>query len=157
MSTTKNEQKKKAIQEFMAAKTVAFAGVSRDKKKFSYQAYEKLVKNNPALIPVNPLLEEVNGTKCYKTLTEIPVNVDAVISMVPKAQTKEILEQALQKNIRNIWVQQSSDSPEALAFAEQNKMNVIFGQCILMYTEPVDSFHAFHRWVSKLFGNYPLS
>jgi len=157
MSTTKNEQKKKAIQEFMAAKTVAFAGVSRDKKKFSYQAYEKIAKKNPDLIPVNPLLEEVDGKKCYKTLTEIPVNVDAVISMVPKAQTKGILEQALQKNIRNVWIQQSSDTPEALAFARSNNMNVIHGACILMYTEPVDSMHKLHRWVSKLFGNYPLS
>jgi len=157
MSTQKSEQKKKAIQEFMASKTIAFAGVSRDKKKFSYQAFEKILKSNPDLIPVNPLLEEVNGKKCYKTLLDIPGNVDAVISMVPKAHTKGILEQAVQKNIRNVWIQLSSDSPEALAFAEQNHMNVIFGQCILMYTEPVDSIHKIHRWVNKLFGNYPLS
>lgn len=157
MKSEKSLAKAKAIHDFLAAKNVAFVGVSRDKKKFTHQAWEKILKSNPDLIPVNPALTEVDGKICYPALTAIPGAVDAVISMVPKTQTLSVIEQAKQKNIKNVWIQQMSDTPEAIAFAKDSGMNVISGQCILMYTEPVDSMHKFYRWINKVFGKYPLS
>lgn len=156
MNPNSKLEKAKAIEAFLSARTVAFVGVSRDKRKFSFLAYDKVRKCNWNLIPVNPAVDFIDGQKCYASILEIPSEIDAVISMVPKSQTKGIIEQAKQRNIKNIWIQQKSESPEALKFALENQMIVISGECIMMFVDPVDSVHKFHRWLNKVFGKYPL-
>jgi hypothetical protein len=34
-------------------------------------------------------------------------------------------------------------------------VEVVHGQCILMFTEPVGSFHKFHRWIWKVLRKIP--
>lgn len=156
MKSNFNIQKANSIKTFFSSKNVAFVGVSRDKKKFTYNAYEKVLKHNWNVFPVNPALDSIDGNKCYSSVLDIPDQLDALISMVPKSITKSVLEQAKQRNINNIWIQQKSETPEALQFARENKMNLVSGECILMYAEPVDSVHKFHRWINKIFKKYPL-
>ena len=57
--------------------------------------------------------------------------------------------------VKNIWMQQGSESENAIEFCNKNEINVIHGECILMFAEPVKSIHSFHRWVNKLIGKYP--
>jgi predicted CoA-binding protein len=54
--------------------------------------------------------------------------------------------------MKNVWLQQGSESSEVLAQAKQLGMSVISGKCILMYAPPVRSWHGFHRIVMKLIG-----
>jgi hypothetical protein len=28
----------------------------------------------------------------------------------------------------------------------------VYGHCVMMYADPVQSVHAFHRWLAKSFG-----
>jgi predicted CoA-binding protein len=71
-----------------------------------------------------------------------------------KDQTATVVREAIDKGIRNIWIQQSSDTPEALALLKGKDINVITGQCILMHHKP-DSFHKFHRNIKRFFGLMP--
>lgn len=156
MTNTK-ESKAHAIQQFLAAKNPAFVGVSRDKKKFSYQAWAKVRQKYPNLIPVHPEMDQVDGVTCYKSLLDVPSDVDAVIYMAPRAEAEAVVRQAIERKIPNIWLQQKADSPEAVEIAQSHKVNLVWKACILMYVEPVDSVHKFHRWVQKVFGNYPIN
>ena len=54
----------------------------------------------------------------------------------------------------HIWIQQSSESGEALKELEGTDINYISGQCILMYYKP-HGVHKFHLALKKLFGRYP--
>ena len=47
-----------------------------------------------------------------------------------------------------------TDTPEALAEAEQRGLKVITGHCAVMYNKPGFSMHAPHRWIWKLVGKY---
>lgn len=52
-------------------------------------------------------------------------------------------------------MQQGSESKNAIDLCVKNGINVIAGECIMMYAEPVKSIHSFHRWINKLVGRYP--
>ena len=139
------------IKEFIELPTIAMVGVSADPKRFGYTAYKELQAKGWNIIPVNPKYETFEGKKCYPDLKSIPDEIPGVLSMVTKANTVEILQQAQELGIKKIWVQQMSETPEAVNFATENGMNVVFRKCILMFYPPVKSVHSFHRWMVKLF------
>jgi predicted CoA-binding protein len=65
------------------------------------------------------------------------------------------VKQAHEAGITRVWIQQMAQSPEALAYCEENDLSCVSGECILMYAEPVGSIHKFHRFFRKLFGRMP--
>ena len=145
---------KKQIDQFLASEPIAMAGVSRNPKKFGRVAYEELTRKGLKLIPVNPNIESINGTVCYADIQHLPDQVKSLVIMTKKDQTASVVEAAIAKGIKNIWIQQSSDTPEAMALLAGKDINVITKQCILMFHEP-DSFHKFHRSIKRFFGGMP--
>ena len=145
---------KKQIEQFMAAKTIAMAGVSRNPKKFGYDTFIDLRKKGLDLIPVNPNADEINGIKAYKTVSDLPEGIASLVIMTAKTETADVVRQALEKGIKNIWIQQMSDTPEAIKLLEGSDTNVITNQCIRMYQNPT-GVHKFHFNIKKFFGRLP--
>jgi uncharacterized protein len=145
---------KNQIEQFLANEPIAMAGVSRNPKKFGRVAYEELTRKGLNLIPVNPNMEAINGTTCYANISALPENVNSLLIMTKKDQTAKVVEAALAKGIKNIWIQQSSDTPEAMDLLKGTDINIITKQCILMHHKP-DSFHKFHRNLKRFFGGLP--
>jgi uncharacterized protein len=143
------------IQEFFKPNKLAIAGASRNPKKFGGTVMTELTKRGLELFPVHPEAKEINGVPCFKAISELPAGVDHLFITTRKSQTSGLVEQAVQHGIRKIWIQQHSETPEALEIAKQNNIPVISGRCIFMFAEPVSSVHGFHRWLSKIFGGYP--
>jgi predicted CoA-binding protein len=74
---------------------------------------------------------------------------------VPRDQAEQAVQQAIAAKVPRIWLQEGSESEAALRLCQENNVPVIHGECILMFAEPVKSFHAFHRWIWKLLGKLP--
>ena len=146
---------KAQIEEFVSHKTLGVVGVSRDTKKFGYMVFDELRKKGYKAYPVNPNTPELYGEKCYPNITALPKDTGGVVIVVPPAKAEELVKEAKARGINQIWLQQGAESKAAIAFCEQNKMNLIAGECIMMYLEPVGSFHGFHRFFRKLFGGMP--
>jgi len=145
----------KEIQDFLKPGKLAIAGASRDPKKFGGSVLNDLKKKGYELFPVHPEAAEIQGIRCYRSVAELPEEVLHLYIVTKKSQTAELVRQALEKGIRMIWIQQHSDTPEALALAQNKGVPVISGKCIYMFLDPVTGPHAFHRWFSRLFGSYP--
>lgn len=145
---------KNQIEQFLAAGPIAMAGVSRDPKKFGRIAFEELTRKGLQPVPINPNLDEINGIPCYKSVSDLPKEIKSLIIMTPKNKTAEVVREAIDKGIGNIWIQQHSETPEALALIKNRDLNVITRQCILMFYHP-DGFHKFHRNLKRLFGRLP--
>ncbi len=143
------------IHSFLETREFAVAGVSRDPKKFGRRVYEHLRENGYQIYPVNPNAELLNGEKCYRSIAELPAEVDRIYIVTPADQTAESVRQSLDRGIRNIWIQQRSESPEAIDLINGREVNLIHNECIFMFAEPVKGGHAFHRFFSRLFGSYP--
>jgi predicted CoA-binding protein len=142
------------IEEFIASGPIAMVGVSRNPKKFGFAAFRELKEKGMDIIPVNPHADEIHGVKAFKDVKSLPPEVKGLLVMTNKSQTQAVIKEAKEKGIRNIWVQQMSESKEALQELEGTDINYISGQCILMYYKP-NSVHKFHGAIKKFFGRWP--
>jgi uncharacterized protein len=135
---------------------VALAGVSRNTRKFGYQVYKTLAdKKKYTLYPVNPNADEIDGQKCYRDIMSLPADAQSIVILTRKDKTEEAVRQAVQRGMKNIWIQQMGHTFDALRIAKESGANVIFGKCIMMFGEPVAGVHKFHRSIYKLFGRLP--
>jgi uncharacterized protein len=142
------------IEDFLTAEPIAIVGVSRNPKKFGQMAFKELKDKGLKVIPVNPAAEEILGIKAYPNITALPSEVKGVIIMTKKDQTAAIVKEAKVKGIKNIWIQQTADSKDALKEIEGSNINYITGECILMHYRP-HSVHKFHKTLKKFFGRFP--
>lgn len=143
------------IQDFLAPKRMAFAGASRNPKKFGGVVFSELRKRGFDLFPVHPEASELEGIPCVRSVRDLPPGMENLYIVTPAKETAGVVRDALEYGIRKIWIQQSSDTPEALELAREKGVPVIHGRCMMMFAEPVGSIHGFHRWIIRLFGRYP--
>lgn len=146
---------KAQIQDFFENKSLAIAGVSRNEKKFGNVVFKELIKKDYQVLPINPNSDEIDGHKCYKSVQDLPSGVDNLLITTPKKQTDEVLKLAIQKGIKNIWVQQMSETEETVKIAQKYDKQIIHHKCIFMFAEPIAGLHKFHRTLNKIFGKLP--
>ncbi len=143
------------IKAFLAAEAFAIIGVSRSKNKFGNTIFHEMRAKGFDVHPVHPELPAIDGVNCVKEIAALPDKVGSAIIVVHPEDAVKILAQCHTRGINNVWLQQGAESDEAIAFAREHSMNLVHGRCVLMFTEPVKSIHAVHRWFSKVTGNYP--
>jgi uncharacterized protein len=146
----------KSIDQFLSSRKIAIAGVSRNPKKFGYTVMKELKEKGFEVYPINPHADQIMGIPCFHNIGSLPLIVKHLIIVTPKKETLNLVAEAINKGIDNIWIQQYSDTREAIDHAISHKINLIAKQCILMHAEPVKGIHKFHRNIKKLFGTLPL-
>ena len=146
---------KKIIEDFLSEKDIAVVGVSKNRKKFGYNAYKELKAKGYNVYPVNPNADNIDGEKCYPSLLPLHGKVDAVVLVVPPHAAKEVVRDAYTIGIKKIWMQQGSESEEVINYCEESGMSVIYNECILMFAEPTAFFHRAHKWINGISGRLP--
>jgi predicted CoA-binding protein len=146
--------KLRQINEFIDAQPIAMVGVSRDPKKFGYIAFRELKNKGMNLVPVNPEADQIMGEKAYRNVAALPAEIKGLIILTNKKTTASVVKEARDRGIRQIWIQQMSDSKEALDELSGSDVNFITGECILMHYKP-SGMHKFHGAIKKFFGRFP--
>ena len=144
----------KQINQFLNNQPIAMVGVSRNPKKFGYTAFKELKDKGMKIIPVNPEADEIMGEKSYRNISSLPADVKGIIVMTKKEITASVVKEAVDKGIKEIWIQQMADTKEALVLLKGSDINYITGECILMHYKP-QSIHKFHGNLKKLFRMFP--
>lgn len=147
---------KAVMDDFYAQKTLAVAGVSRNPQKFGNMVYRDLKAKGYTVYPINPNAQTIEGAPCFPNLAALPAQVGGLIVTTPPAQTDQIVRDAAQAGIKRVWLQQGSESPAAIKFCQDNGIQVVFGECVFMYAEPVPWFHKIHRFVNAVSGKKPV-
>lgn len=140
---------------FMSEKALAIAGVSRSGQKFGNSIMKELGAKGYTVYPVHPQADEIDGHACAHSLGELTQPVGGVIIVVKPEQAIHVVRDAHAAGIRRVWFQQGSQSNEAIEFCRQNGIDVVSQLCILMFAEPVESIHKFHRFLKRVFGTMP--
>jgi len=143
------------IQQFLAPKKLAVAGASRNPKKFGGTVIKDLKERGFELFPVNPNAEEIQGLKCFKTISDLPADVKHLLILTPKEKTLKTVNLAVQNKMKMVWIQQMSETPEAITVLKNSGIPFIQKKCIYMFADPVKGPHNFHRFLVKVFGRYP--
>ena len=151
------------VQDFLAQKRIAIAGVSRNKSHHptGNLIYDRLKKTGHSVFAVNPNMQTFEGDRCYPDLQSIPGGVDGVVIITRPAVTEKVVHDCEAAGVRRVWMHQSlgtgssSVSPAAVDYCNQRGISVIAGACPMMYGERVDFPHTCLRWIVKLTGGLP--
>ncbi len=144
-----------SIDDFLTQKKLTLIGISRSGKKFGNMIFKELKSKGYKIFPINPNVENIQGERCYPSLKALPEQVGGVIVVVPPVQTEKVVHDIASAGIKQVWMQQGSESKSAIQFCKENGISVVEGECILMFVKPVKLFHRMHRGIWKLLGKYP--
>ena len=114
-----------------SARTIAVVGLSGKRFRPSFGVAEYMKKAGYRIIPVNPQLSEVLGEKCYPDLDSIPEPID-IVDIFRRAEfVPEIVEAAIRKGAKAIWMQEGVVHEDAARKAEEAGLTVVMDRCIL--------------------------
>jgi predicted CoA-binding protein len=136
---------------FWTHQRYAVIGDSR-KATFPKLTYNGLKANGKTPYAVDPGAERIEGDAAYASLDALPETVDAAVLEVPKTETADWVERVADAGIKNLWIHQQRDTPEALEIAKQRGINVLHSTCAVMYLQ--GGYHSIHKWINKLIGKY---
>jgi predicted CoA-binding protein len=146
---------KSTIDAFLKENNLAIVGVSKNRRKFGNIVYRDLSSKGYGVFAVNPTAREIEGNPCYPDLASLPEPVGGAVLVVPPKVTERVVREAHTAGITRIWMQQGSESDQAIRYCEDHDIEVVHGMCVMMFSEPVGSLHKFHRWLWKLLGKLP--
>lgn len=136
----KKSMSKNRIEEILTKyKIVAIVGLSRDPSKDSHSVATYLQAQGYKIIPVNPTTNEVLGEKSYKTLLDIPPQIQKTIEILdifrPSEDVPAIVEQAIKLKEKNdkpyvIWMQLGIINEQAAATARAAGLEVVMNRCM---------------------------
>jgi uncharacterized protein len=113
------------------SRTIAVVGLSHKRYRPSYGVAEYLKRAGYRIIPVNPMESEVLGEKSYPDLDSVSEPIDIVDIFRRSEFVLEIVEAAIRKGAKTIWMQEGVIHEEAARRAEAAGLTVIMDRCIL--------------------------
>jgi len=113
------------------SRTIAVVGLSGKRYRPSYGVAEYMKKAGYRIIPVNPHETEILGEKCYPDLDSVPEPVDIVDIFRRSEFVPEVVEAAIRKGAKAVWMQEGVVHDAAAARAESAGLAVVMDRCIL--------------------------
>jgi predicted CoA-binding protein len=114
-----------------SARTIAVVGLSSKRFRPSHGVAEYMQHAGYRIIPVNPLETQVLGETCYPDLDSVPGPIDIVDIFRSSEFVPEIVEAAIRKGVKVVWMQEGVIHEAAARRAEQAGLTVIMDRCIL--------------------------
>lgn len=121
------------IDRFLDAEAFGVVGASAKPHKYGNKVLRCYLQNQQKVVPINPMEKEIEGLACVASVNELPGQVSSLSIITPPQVTEKVVEQAIARGIRNIWMQPGAESTQAVAACEEAGVNVIAdGSCLLV-------------------------
>ena len=122
----------KQISEILrVGRTIAVVGLSAKRYRPSYGVAEYMQRAGYRIIPVNPNVDEVLGEKSYPDIDSVPEPIDIVDIFRRSESVPEIVDAAIRKGAKVIWMQEGVVHEEAARRAKEAGLAVVMDRCIL--------------------------
>ena len=112
-------------------RTLAVVGLSSKPTRPSFGVCSYMKSHGYHIIPVNPYEQSVLGEKAYATLEDIPEPVEVVVIFRRSEFVPEVVEAAIHRGAKVIWMQEGVSHEEAAQHARQAGLQVVQDRCIL--------------------------
>ena len=112
-------------------RTIAVVGLSGKRFRPSYGVSEYMRSAGYRIIPVNPREREVLGEKAYASLDDVPGEVEIVNIFRRSEFVPEVVEAAIRKGARVVWMQEGVAHEAAAERARAAGLDVVMDRCIL--------------------------
>jgi predicted CoA-binding protein len=120
-------------------RNVAVVGLSNDPTRPSYAVAEYLKDHGFRVFPVNPFVTEVLGEKSYKSLLEMPDEIQKTVEILDIFRRSEdvpaIIEQAVRIKekygvLQVVWMQLGVINEQAAELARKSGLTVVMDRCM---------------------------
>jgi predicted CoA-binding protein len=114
-----------------SARTIAVVGLSGKRFRPSYGVTEYMQRAGYRIIPVNPFETEILGERAYADLDSVPGPIDIVDIFRRSEFVPDIVEAAIRKGAKAIWMQEGVAHEGAARRATEAGLVVLMDRCIL--------------------------
>jgi predicted CoA-binding protein len=122
----------KEIQEILAQyRTIAVVGLSPKEARDSNRVARYLMEQGYDIVPINPGQKEILGKTCYPSLADIPFQVDMADLFLNPDRVPPVVDQAIDKGVRAIWMQLGVVHNAAAQKAREAGIQVVMNRCIM--------------------------
>lgn len=119
------------VRELLKLRNVAVVGISRDPAKPAHFVPKYLKEHGYHIIPVNPSAQEILGLRCYKTLLDVNERIDIVDIFRPSEDVAPVVEAAIKKGTKVVWLQEGIHSSEAEEEATRHGIEAVWNRCMM--------------------------
>ena len=121
------------IEAFLGVDAFGVVGASSKPHKYGNKVLRCYQQNQRTVVPVNPVEMVIEGLACAASVSHLPDHVGSLSIITPPQVTEKVVEQAIARGIKNIWMQPGAESAQAVAACEEAGINVIAdGSCVLV-------------------------
>ncbi len=99
-------------------KRIAIIGATTNPNKFGNIVLKDLRKKGFEVYPVSPNYDEIDGLKVYRSVDELPKDVELLVFIVPPSIAIEELKKAYQSGFRRFWFQPGAESQELIEYSK---------------------------------------
>lgn len=144
-SVSKAKPDKAHMEEFFTPKSIALVGASATKGKIGNSILDSLVNYDykGKVYPVNPKVDKIFGHKCYKSIREIPGDVDMVVVSIDLSRTPAVLEECADRGIHSMVIvsgggkelggERAEYEAQIRELSERHDIRIIGPNCIGMF------------------------
>src|ERR1041385_1487641 len=134
------------IRDFLAQPRFAIVGVSRQPKDFSRTLFREFLRRGYEAVPVNPEMDEIDGRRCFHSLSEIHPPIDSALLMTSPAVTDAVVPNCPAAGIKRVWMYRAGGgrgavTPGAVQFCRDHGIDVIPGECPFMFLPHAAWYH----------------
>ena len=112
-------------------RTLAVVGLSSKMLRPSYGVAAYMQSRGYRIIPVNPHENAVLGERAYPDLASVPEPIDVVVIFRQSRHMPEVVENAIKRHARVVWMQEGLTHEQAAARARSAGLEVVQDRCIL--------------------------
>ena len=107
------------------SKVVAVIGASSNRHKYGNKALRAFEQQGYTVIPVNLHEPAVEGHQAYRSVLDIPGEVDMATVYVPAEAGLVVVEELARKGVPEVWLNPGADDIAVVARARALGLNVI--------------------------------
>jgi predicted CoA-binding protein len=132
-SRTKALNTQADIDAFLAGAPHAVVGASTDRTKYGNKVLRCYQQSGRPVHVVHPREREIEGESCVPSIADLPPDVHGLSIITPPAITEQVVQAAIAKGIRHLWMQPGAESAKAIELAQAAGLGVIAGgPCLLV-------------------------
>ena len=117
-----------------SARTVAVVGCSPNPSRASHAIARFLAEQGYRVVPINPGHREILGLRCFRSLSEVPdeVEIDIVDVFRRSDFVGPIADEAIARGVKFFWMQLGVVDRDAVRRLEGAGIGVAMDRCILV-------------------------
>lgn len=95
------------ITKLLRPNSIAVIGAAREPNKIGHVVVKNILESSfprEKVFPINPNASEILGLKCYKSIKDVPYDIDLAIVVVPAKIVPQVLKESIEKGVKAIAI-----------------------------------------------------